>query len=162
MRTDNSSQEVTIQRIRRDDLSAVLAIEQEVQIAPWTEGMFADCLDAANYECWLLRCDSEIVGFVIFSLQVGECHILNLCVKRREQRKGYGRRLLSQALTVAQEDHADMVFLEVRCSNQTAIALYRAGGFNEVGTRKGYYMTATGSEDAIIFAMDLRARDKSC
>jgi len=43
----------------------------------------------------------------------------------------------------------------VRLSNNAAIALYRAQGFNEVGMRKNYYPGENGREDALILAKDL-------
>jgi ribosomal-protein-alanine N-acetyltransferase len=47
------------------------------------------------------------------------------------------------------------MFLEVRASNASAIALYEKRGFAEVGLRRNYYPTAKGSEDAILMALDL-------
>ena len=46
----------------------------------------------------------------------------------------------------------DMMLLEVRRSNQSAIDLYQDEGFHELGVRKGYYPSDSGREDAIILA----------
>jgi ribosomal-protein-alanine N-acetyltransferase len=52
------------------------------------------------------------------------------------QGRGIGRRLLSELL-----DFADggVVFLEVRTDNESAIALYRSVGFEQIGLRQRYY-----------------------
>jgi [ribosomal protein S18]-alanine N-acetyltransferase len=49
----------------------------------------------------------------------------------------------------------------VRPSNIPAIDLYRRFGFNEVGTRQGYYPAPQGREDALILAMQLRVPSMS-
>jgi ribosomal-protein-alanine N-acetyltransferase len=50
---------------------------------------------------------------------------------------------------------AETVFLEVRPSNPAAYHLYISMGFNEVGTRRGYYPAKSGREDATIMAKEL-------
>ena len=45
-------------------------------------------------------------------------------------------------------------FLEVRRSNDPAVALYKKFGFKAVGTRKNYYKTPTGREDALIMVKE--------
>jgi ribosomal-protein-alanine N-acetyltransferase len=47
------------------------------------------------------------------------------------------------------------VFLEVRESNEAALALYRKRGFEQVGVRKQYYDRP--QEDARILRLDLRS-----
>ena len=47
------------------------------------------------------------------------------------------------------------VFLEVRPSNQHAIALYQSVGFTEVGRRRGYYQAEDGREDALVLKLSL-------
>ena len=69
------------------------------------------------------------------SVAVGEAHVLNVCVEPDMQGQGLGRKLLERMLTVARERHADTAYLEVRVSNERAIALYESMGFREVGHR---------------------------
>jgi ribosomal-protein-alanine N-acetyltransferase len=46
-----------------------------------------------------------------------------------------------------------MMFLEVRPSNARAIRLYDSLGFNQIGTRNGYYPARNGGrEDALVLA----------
>ena len=60
-------------------------------------------------------------------------------------------------LQLARGRGVQRVFLEVRPSNPTAIALYHAEGFNEIGRRPRYYPAKQGREDAIVMAMELFA-----
>ena len=52
-------------------------------------------------------------------------------------------------------------YLEVRPSNTTAIRLYLSMGFEQVGSRRGYYQAASGREDAAVLKLALRASHAS-
>jgi ribosomal-protein-alanine N-acetyltransferase len=47
------------------------------------------------------------------------------------------------------------MLLEVRATNQPALALYAQQGFAEIGRRRGYYPAEAGREDAIVMAREL-------
>lgn len=95
----------------------------------------------------------EIVGYVIYWTIVDELHILNLAVSPGYQRRGIAGSLLREALRLAQADNLKTAWLEVRPSNQAALALYQSLGFEIVMTRKRYY-SDTG-EDALILCLVL-------
>jgi ribosomal-protein-alanine N-acetyltransferase len=108
-----------------------------------------------GYCCWCYEYADRIEGYGVMSVAAGESHILNLTVRPESQRQGIGRTLMTHFLQLARRHNADMVLLEVRPSNQTAISLYRKCGFNEIGVRSNYYPAAKGREDALIFACNL-------
>lgn len=137
-----------------EDLPKIIEIEQTAHVSPWTSDVIKDSLK--QYECWGLKSNNELIGYIFFTLRTGECEILNLCVAVGYQHQGYGSKLLTTALEHAYHEHIDMAFLEVRRSNQNAIDLYRKFGFNETGARKNYYPTASGREDAILLAANLK------
>jgi ribosomal-protein-alanine N-acetyltransferase len=62
--------------------------------------------------------------------------------------KGLGSFSLQQLLAQAIQQKLERATLEVKASNQVAIALYQKYGFKVAGIRKGYYQE-TG-EDALI------------
>jgi [ribosomal protein S18]-alanine N-acetyltransferase len=62
---------------------------------------------------------------------------------------------MMEILIEVAKGEAETMFLEVRPSNSGAIALYQKLGFNEIGTRKGYYPAENGREDAIMYALEL-------
>ena len=140
--------------MREDDLDAVMAVERRAYPFPWTRGIFRDCLRAA-YPAWILEDGGVLAGYGLLSIAAGEAHILNLCAAPEVQRAGHGRRLLRALLQVARGRRAERVFLEVRPSNDAAIALYDSEGFNEIGRRPRYYPAAHGREDAIVMALEL-------
>jgi ribosomal-protein-alanine N-acetyltransferase len=136
------------------DISTLLHIEELTQAVPWTEETFSHCMKA-GYVGWVIELEGRVVGFIIVSMHTGESHILNLGVHPEYQRRGFGRELLEQALSVAKAKEVGIAYLEVRRSNAKAIALYEKAGFVQVGERKSYYPGPLGREDALIFAKDL-------
>ena len=137
-----------------EDLDAVMEVELRAYPFPWTRGIFQDCL-RADYPGRVLTQEGGIVGYGMLSLAADEAHVLNVCVDPLCQSRGHGRRLLRELVRVARQRGAQRVFLEVRPSNLSAIALYHSEGFNEIGRRPRYYPADNGREDALVMAMEL-------
>lgn len=138
----------------KSDLAQLMAIENSVHIAPWTEDTFKTCFQS-GYLGWVIENNKKILGFIIISLHREECHVLNLCVLHEHQHQGFGYQLLEYALQYARDNGIGIAYLEVRRSNERAISLYRKLDFHLVGERKSYYPTVSGHEDALIFAKSL-------
>lgn len=136
------------------DLPDVLEIEKLAYEFPWSKNIFADCIHS-DYECWVIESDNKTIGYLIFMLVLGECHLLNLCVHPQLHGKGYGRRALTKMTNFVAEKQTTLIFLEVRPSNYAAVNLYESEGFNQMGSRKNYYPSAKGREDALLFAKQL-------
>ncbi|OGS99259.1 MAG: ribosomal-protein-alanine N-acetyltransferase [Gallionellales bacterium RIFCSPLOWO2_12_FULL_59_22] len=146
---------MTMRAMARDDVDAVLAIEQAVQRFPWTRGNFADALNC-GYDCRVDEVDNGAIrGYAILMPVADEAELLAIGVAQAEQRKGLGSAMLAGMLDMAREKNLRRVFLEVRASNDAAIALYRRAGFGEIGLRRDYYQNASGSEDALVMACEL-------
>ena len=136
------------------DLDAVMAIENRAYGFPWSQGIFRDCL-RVGYCCWCYENAGEIHGYGVMSVAAGEAHILNLTVNPDARRRGIGTRLMKHFLALACRHNADTVMLEVRPSNEAAIALYEKLGFNEIGMRRNYYPATDGREDALLLALSM-------
>ncbi|MCR9279623.1 MAG: ribosomal protein S18-alanine N-acetyltransferase [Pseudomonadaceae bacterium] len=139
-----------------DDLDQVMVVETRSYSFPWTHGIFSDCL-SADYECWVLEHPKvgQLAGHAVLNVAAGESHLLNICVLREYQGSGLGRLLLNHVVKRAGAREAERVFLEVRPTNRSAIALYKSAGFEEIGIRKNYYPSAQGHEDAQVMALTL-------
>ena len=135
--------------MRQADVGAVAELEHNTYDFPWSEGIFRDCL-LAGYVSVVLDRDGEVVGYGIMSVAAGEAHLLNICVAESLRRQGIGNDLLHYLLRRARTLRAERMFLEVRPSNEVAIALYRASGFEVLGVREHYYKADGGSEDAVV------------
>lgn len=143
------------------DIDSIMAIETRCHPHPWTKGIFADCL-RVGYEGWLMLQErDQLLGYGMLSIAAGESHLLNITIAPDHQGQGLGRALLGFLVNRAQRGGADMLLLEVRPSNRTAISLYESFGFNEIGRRPDYYPAAQGREDAVLYALQLDDRPEA-
>src|SRR5579862_9209889 len=138
-----------------EDIPQLCALEAATQLSPWPLETFEKCFQAQSHGWVIVSSENKIIGFIIVQMQMGECHILNLCVDPEHQHQGYGTQLLLTALTEAKQQGVVIAYLEVRRSNEKAINLYQKMGFSKVGERKNYYSAAEGLEDACVFARKL-------
>jgi len=135
------------------DLDAVLRIERQVHAYPWTLGNFSDAL-RSKYQCKVYE-DEVLLGYAVMMLAVDEAELLDIAIDARQQRHGWGRKLLEEMMALARRHGMRRVVLEVRASNTAAIALYRKAGFADIGLRRDYYQADNGREDAILMGKDL-------
>jgi ribosomal-protein-alanine N-acetyltransferase len=133
------------------DIDEVLALECSVFPHPWSRANFVDSL-ASGYDAWVLRdAGGALAGYFLLMFAVDEAHLLDVAVAPGRQRAGLGRYLLDQAAARARGQGMESILLEVRPSNQRALAVYRRYGFVEIGRRKAYYPAHEGQrEDAIV------------
>jgi ribosomal-protein-alanine N-acetyltransferase len=89
-----------------------------------------------------------LVGLGCFWSILEEAHITILGVHPQYQSQGLGQLLLYALLRDACHSKLEWATLEVRPSNQAALALYRRFGFKEAGRRRRYYKDT--DEDALI------------
>lgn len=92
--------------------------------------------------------DQTLLGFGCLWMILDEAHITLLVIDAPYRRQGLGQVLLAGLLEAAQYQGMERATLEVRASNEGAIALYTAYGFREAGRRKRYYQNP--EEDACI------------
>ena len=92
--------------------------------------------------------DSLLVGAALLEVLVPESELHSLAVLPGKRRRGLGAALLKSALSAARKRGATEMFLEVRRSNQAAIALYERAGFAALSVRRGYY--SHPREDALV------------
>jgi len=96
------------------------------------------------------RAGAAVLGFVILRRMGDEGELLQIAVDSAARRCGVGDLLMGAALRYARDNALRTVFLEVRKSNEAAIALYWKHGFNSVRLRKDYYSDPV--EEAVVMA----------
>ncbi len=136
------------------DLDAIMEIEPYIYEHPWTRGNFSDSLKS-EHSAQVLEQDATIIGYALMMMVLDEAHLLNLSIAKACQKQGLGRLLLEHMIQVAKKQKAANMFLEVRPSNISAIALYENIGFNEMAIRRGYYPAQNGREDAVLMGLTL-------
>lgn len=90
---------------------------------------------------------ADLIGIGCLWAILEEAHITLLGIDPRYRRQGLGQLLLYALLASAHQRGLERATLEVRQSNQRAIALYQRFGFRTAGSRKQYY---PDGEDALI------------
>lgn len=147
----------TIRPMKESDVDDVYTIETNVHIAPWGKEIIRDCV-LVGYDCRVLEFIDEtnriLIGYIIIRQSNTMAHILNLCIAKEYQSKGYGRKLLQTVLD-SLTNH-DGVVLEVRPSNSAALHLYQSMGFHQDQIKKDYYKDGERCEDAIFLRKNIK------
>lgn len=137
-----------IRLMQQADLNAVSEIEKIVQSHPWTKQQFQESI--GSYQSTVLEEQGQVVGFCILQPVLDEANLLLMAIHPNQQGKGLGFKLLDESIQLL-KNHPVQIFLEVRESNQAAIALYEKSDFHQIDLRKNYYPNKNGTrEHAII------------
>lgn len=146
------SDRLTTRYMTVEDLDAVMEIERQVFIDPWSRKSYEFEIIENRYSLPLvLEYAGKIVGYAVVWQVYEEFHIASLAIAPAQQGRGWGKYLLETLLKLA--DNADYALLEVRPSNTRAIRMYEQFGFTRLGVRKRYYQNG---EDALVMRKMLR------
>lgn len=155
-RSDSAS--LSFYRLDYDHIEEILGIEYKVQLEPWTVHMFEEEVDHPHGFSWVVCLRGRVVGYLCGRAFENFLEVLNIAVHPDFQGRGVGRKILSFVLDKAvREKGANRAILEVRESNQAALGLYVKCGFRVVGERRGYYLTPSGREKALLMERELIA-----
>ena len=131
------------------DLEAVFDIEQQCHSHPWSKKLFLSHFGGRYFNHILIQ-HEKVIGYFVCSSVAGEVSLMNIAIDPAFQGKGLGKLLLSFLCNLSTQRCEQEIWLEVRQSNKNAIKLYQSIDFVEVDTRKNYYPTINGREDAVI------------
>jgi [ribosomal protein S18]-alanine N-acetyltransferase len=140
---------VIVRGMIRSDVPAMLSILCESpETSMWSENSLRE--SCGSESAWVAERGKCVVGFLIGRAAADEFEILNLAVAKAYRRNGIGSRLLESALNWFRTAETQRAYLEVRASNEAAIALYERHGFSACGRRARYYQHPV--EDAIVLS----------
>lgn len=137
-----------IRKMTEEDLSEVIAIEQETFSAPWSLEDFRKSIANAENYYLVAIIEKKVVGYCGYWGIAGEGDIYNVAVKKEYRRQHIGMQILKELLEIARSRGITAFTLEVRSSNEAAIRLYELMGFERAGLRKDFYTRP--KEDAVI------------
>lgn len=165
--------EYTIRDIEASDIENIAAMHKENFSDCWTADMIKGSFYSDGFYGGLIEttgtpeqkngtCANEtapkagnppkkIVCTVMFSSVFDEAELLSVVTERSFRRKGLGEILLKKYFDKLKSDGEKTIFLEVRESNEAAIALYNKLGFVKISERKKYY----DEETAVIMRKEL-------
>lgn len=132
----------------RGHIPQIVALEQACFTSPWTETMLSDALFDPQAS-FIVAEDGEgnVLGYAGLHAILDEGYIDNVAVEPDARRHGVASALLDVFCRFG-EVNLSFLTLEVRASNQAAIALYEKHGFTQAGLRKNYYEKPR--QDAVI------------
>ena len=144
---------ITVREMRIDDIDRVCEIENESFSMPWPATGFFTYLIRED-ALFIVACDDdEVVGYCGLICVPDEGDITNVAVAKNRRGEGIGKLIVDEIIKRGRERGVYKIFLEVRVSNDSAVALYKKAGFAEVGIRKNYYEKPR--EDAILMTLVL-------
>ena len=132
------------------DIDAIATLEAESFTNPWPrEQLVWELTNSDVTRIFVVRDESGvIVAFCLCWVIFDELHINTLAVSPDRRRRGVATLLMQHVLGEAAQEGARKATLEVRASNQAALALYERLGFRVTARRPGYYTNP--QEDALI------------
>ena len=149
--TDTITQTPEIRRLTYSDLPQVIAIERRAFPTPWSLAMFVLELSKPSGICLAAVEHGRLIGYLVCSRYDRVWHIMNIAVDPDHRRQGLATALLNRLLERVADGGVgeDARFtLEVRRSNDAALALYAQFGFKVAGVRRRYYQD--NGEDALV------------
>ena len=137
-----------------DDFEAMARIAKQGNPSPWAETQFSTELDKSYSQTLVLtddETDTRVLGYIVFWILDGDCHILDVAVAAEFRKQGLGEKLVREAIKQGLRGEAKQATLEVRKSNAAAIQLYQKLGFLVTRVAKSHY---SNGEDAYMMTLD--------
>ena len=128
------------------DIGEIAQMEKEYFSDSWSENSVKTQVE--NKKVMVIKFADELIGYCIFMTAADEGEILRIAINHKIRKAGLGKKLLLASIDEMKKTGANEIFLEVRASNESAQALYKSVGFEEIGVRKNYY---DNSEDAVLY-----------
>lgn len=146
-----------VRNMQPADVAQVAELEKLCFSAPWSENSIRSEL-TNPLSLWLVAVDGDtIAGYVGSQSVMGEADMMNVAVAPVYRRQGVAERLVELLVDKLTVNNVSSLTLEVRASNEPAIALYRKMSFVQVGRRPNYYTKP--KEDALILRKEWRCED---
>ena len=139
---------IKIKEMTAEHVPQVALLEKLCFADPWSEMSIARELESI-WSYWLVALDGDdLVGYIGSQTSIDETDIMNVAVHPDHRRMGIAEGLIGHLVEELKKRGSRALMLEVRASNDPAIALYEKLGFAQVGRRKNYYRNP--KEDALI------------
>ena len=120
-------------------MAQIAELEKLCFADPWSEKSIASELGNI-WSYWVVALDGEqVVGYIGSQSSADESDVMNVAVHPDYRRRGIAESLIEVLIRELKNRGSHALMLEVRDSNEPAIALYEKLGFQQVGLRKNYY-----------------------
>ena len=139
---------IEYREMKEEDVPFISRLEEETFSMPWSAASFLQMIEKEDARYYVAEEDGKLLGGCGLLLIAGEGNITNVVVTPEARRRGVATGMLNHLLAAGDREGLTAYTLEVRVSNQAAIALYEKLGFVSEGIRPNFYEKPT--EDAMI------------
>ena len=135
----------------RERMEQVAQMEADVFPDPWSYHEVRSTVRQKHTFCAAAMEGDTLLGYFLCYYVLDECEIARIAVAESERRRGIGQMLFGFMEQICHEKQLKKMLLDVRKSNQAAIAFYEKNKFGIDGERKFYY-GGKNPEDAILMS----------
>lgn len=136
-----------IRKVQEKDFLDLLKLEKDCFSCPYNEQQM-------NYEIYENPCsiiyvvveEDKVVGYIDFWVTFNSATIARICVDKLYRNRGFAGDLLLKSEEILKQKQVEFYTLEVRRSNEAAIAFYKKHGFALITIKRRYY---ENGEDAL-------------
>ena len=137
-----------VRPVESKDIETISLLEKELYDNPWNKEDFLNEGNRFTY-FFVLEEKDVLLGYYGVWIVSDYATILRVTVRKELQNKGLGKILMEDMLNRCVKMDVATIDLEVRISNQVAIALYHHFEFKDAGIRSNYY--ADGEDARLMF-----------
>lgn len=137
---------MAVREMTTADIAAVAGLEARAFDDPWSPAAFFEELSLPGRHYSVVEEDGHVAGYGGVMHVEDDAHVMTIAVDPESTNRRIGTRLMLALVDGAIARGARNLTLEVRVSNEPALALYRRFGFSAVGVRPRYYP----DEDALV------------
>lgn len=145
-----------LRKFSLSDLQSVMQINRVCLPENYTDFFFVDLFQRFPEAFIVAENAGQVVGYIMCRVESGlsnlslgglvkKGHVVSVAVLPQNRRHGVGEALVSRAMEAMRLYNAKQCYLEVRTSNEGAIAMYRKLDFEATRTMPGYYADGEGA-----------------
>ena len=139
----------SIRQFHPDDIKQVVSINQRCLPENYPDQFFMGLHYHAPKAFFVAEYEGEVIGYIMCRIERGisgfgrkpvkKGHIVSVAVLQTLRNKGIGKALISAGMEGMMDYGASEFFLEVRKTNEEAIAVYEKLGYSVRRVLRGYY-----------------------
>lgn len=152
--TEQSS--IIFRKFELKDLDQVVEINRKSLPENYPERFFRTIYSELPSAFLVCEINGEIIGYTMARIESGlshfsifhrakKGHTVSIAIRPEYRRRGLGSRLLKESIIAMINAGANELFLEVRMSNDAAVALYQSLGYKILKEIRHYYRDFEGA-----------------
>ncbi|MEJ2369116.1 MAG: ribosomal protein S18-alanine N-acetyltransferase [Acidobacteriota bacterium] len=140
----NPASQDGIRNMVQGDLQQIFRIEVETFPNPWPfRALQFELVQNPYCHAFVMDLGGEISGYAFLWIMFEQSHLVNIAFRKADRGRGLGERMLIHLMNYARANGSQEMHLEVRETNEAAIALYRKHEFRVLGRQDRYYQDGT-------------------